>query len=623
MADQIPDDEKKLLQGMIDTLKFVDPAFKKKGFYCVACIHIAIDNCVANCGEPFCNACFTRHYHKRCPSCNKLISEKLDDAKLDFDKGVFKLKVECNFKKNGCKEIMQIGEFIKHRKDCKFSTEALLPKVYREDSNKQLKELTDEICQIKDKIKELEDSLTPSEFKEVKQQLKEASITFNQLNIHFGKLQTSVEIINKRLEAEENAQQQLNKTVNIKCEETNGLVQEILESVTRDKLKSQFESKLTNVERKLEEKGNQVNSLEKIFKTFDSDVNQRIIQRIDPLNDEIQKIKLQHETQLKEMKSQFDNELTLFKNQLEDNINESHSYIYTRKISDIGKHLQQWNQEVRSTINSDYFIIKSQMLKFKATLCISSSKQNIMINIEILNDSKLEGFCSSETFTHCRKYILLDQSERNEMNNLTVIQPQYFTKDRSQDINKSFTKWWPFIPLPLLKEGNPYIKNDCIIIKIILEPIVLSYRSVVSYNGILLWQIDNYSKKKPNEIDGITQCLTSKSFYTSQMGYRMNVRLYLNGAGEHQGKSLSIYLGLIQGEWDSFLKYPFKCKITFSILDQSESLAKTRISITYEKEFNYNVHSSGYANFAKISEVESSTYLKNDTILIKTEVVIL
>ena len=38
--------------------------------------------------------------------------KKLDKGKLEFDKWMFKLKVECYFKKNGCDEIMQLGELI-------------------------------------------------------------------------------------------------------------------------------------------------------------------------------------------------------------------------------------------------------------------------------------------------------------------------------------------------------------------------------------------------------------------------------------------------------------------------------------------------------------------------------
>ena len=60
---------------MIETLQFVDSDFKKKGFYCVACKHIAIDSSIANCREAFCSTCFKGHYNKECPSCNKIISE--------------------------------------------------------------------------------------------------------------------------------------------------------------------------------------------------------------------------------------------------------------------------------------------------------------------------------------------------------------------------------------------------------------------------------------------------------------------------------------------------------------------------------------------------------------------
>ena len=62
----------------------------------------------------------------------------------------------------------------------------------------------------------------------------------------------------------------------------------------------------------------------------------------------------------------------------------------------------------------------------------------------------------------------------------------------------------------------------------------------------------------------------SPSFYTSPKGYHMEVRVHTNGSGAGLGTHLSISAHIKEGENDAGLKWPFKGKVTFTLLNQLE-----------------------------------------------------
>ena len=49
----------------------------------------------------------------------------------------------------------------------------------------------------------------------------------------------------------------------------------------------------------------------------------------------------------------------------------------------------------------------------------------------------------------------------------------------------------------------------------------------------------------------------SPSFYTHERGYRMCVRVHVNGDDAAKGEHVSVFIHLMRGEWDNYLKWPF------------------------------------------------------------------
>jgi len=60
----------------------------------------------------------------------------------------------------------------------------------------------------------------------------------------------------------------------------------------------------------------------------------------------------------------------------------------------------------------------------------------------------------------------------------------------------------------------------------------------------------------------------SPPFYTSTCGYKVSVRLYLNGDGSARGSHISIFLVILRGQYDSLLQWPFSYRVSFCLCDQ-------------------------------------------------------
>ncbi|XP_046855200.1 TNF receptor-associated factor 5-like [Xenia sp. Carnegie-2017] len=95
-----------------------------------------------------------------------------------------------------------------------------------------------------------------------------------------------------------------------------------------------------------------------------------------------------------------------------------------------------------------------------------------------------------------------------------------------------------------------------------------SNQAIHSYNGTLLWKIDNFKKKRQNAINGIKTALYSVPFYSSQYGYKMCAKIYMNGDGFGKGTHLSLFFVVMKGDNDALQTWPFQKKITMMLMDQ-------------------------------------------------------
>ena len=145
-----------------------------------------------------------------------------------------------------------------------------------------------------------------------------------------------------------------------------------------------------------------------------------------------------------------------------------------------------------------------------------------------------------------------------------------------------------------------------------------------TYNGVLLWKIDDFARRRKEAVDGVTMSLYSIPFYTSRHGYKMCARVYLNGDGMGKGTHLSFFFVVMKGPFDALLPWPFKQKVSLTIINQA---GKKHITDAFrpdpqsnsfqrptQKEMNI---ASGSPMFIHQEQLLSGGFVKDDCIFLR------
>jgi len=128
---------------------------------------------------------------------------------------------------------------------------------------------------------------------------------------------------------------------------------------------------------------------------------------------------------------------------------------------------------------------------------------------------------------------------------------------------------------------------------------------------------------------GTQTSIYSSPFYSSPTGYKMCLRLYLNGDGNAHQTHMSLFFFLMRGEYDAILSFPFPFKVIFCLYDQTNQ--KNHIVDLFQPDVLSNSfhrprsdmnNASGIPKFVplKLLQQENSPYIRDDIMFIKVMV---
>jgi len=158
-------------------------------------------------------------------------------------------------------------------------------------------------------------------------------------------------------------------------------------------------------------------------------------------------------------------------------------------------------------------------------------------------------------------------------------------------------------------------------------------RLTMDRNVIYLWKIENWNKKRDMAAMGKCKVLSSLPFYTARHQYKMLLNLFPNGDGKALGKGASMFVRILQGDYDALLTWPFPLTLIMSLVDQStnplagvDHVYKLKPNLCKEnrpflKRPTTGANPSfGVMNFFDHSLLDERSYVKDDTIFIRVEV---
>ncbi|XP_068106059.1 TNF receptor-associated factor 1 [Hyperolius riggenbachi] len=146
-----------------------------------------------------------------------------------------------------------------------------------------------------------------------------------------------------------------------------------------------------------------------------------------------------------------------------------------------------------------------------------------------------------------------------------------------------------------------------------------------SYDGVFLWRISDLTQKCHDAVTGRAVSLYSPAFYTARYGYKVCLRIYLNGDGAGKGTHISLFFAIMKGEYDALLAWPYKHKVTFMLLDQTnrehvfDAFRPDVSSASFQRPVNDMNIASGCPLFCPLPKLKSSAnhYVQEDTMFIR------
>ncbi|EPQ17415.1 TNF receptor-associated factor 2 [Myotis brandtii] len=145
-----------------------------------------------------------------------------------------------------------------------------------------------------------------------------------------------------------------------------------------------------------------------------------------------------------------------------------------------------------------------------------------------------------------------------------------------------------------------------------------------TFDGVFVWKISDFTRKRQEAVAGRTPAIFSPAFYTSRYGYKMCLRVYLNGDGTGRGTHLSLFFVVMKGPHDALLRWPFNQKVTLMLLDQNnrehviDAFRPDVTSSSFQRPVGDMNIASGCPLFCPVSKMEAkNSYVRDDAIFIK------
>lgn len=141
-------------------------------------------------------------------------------------------------------------------------------------------------------------------------------------------------------------------------------------------------------------------------------------------------------------------------------------------------------------------------------------------------------------------------------------------------------------------------------------------------------EITEVQQRRQVDANGVSPPFFSFAIDTDSYEYRLGVRVYLNGVGDGSGRYVSLFVHMMQGEYDDFLHWPYTGTVTLSILDRSDDrhndisqiLQAKPISSAFQRPREAICRKGcGFEKFALIEKIFCPQYVKDDKLSLKIE----
>ncbi|KAK0046332.1 G-protein coupled receptor GRL101 [Biomphalaria pfeifferi] len=143
------------------------------------------------------------------------------------------------------------------------------------------------------------------------------------------------------------------------------------------------------------------------------------------------------------------------------------------------------------------------------------------------------------------------------------------------------------------------------------------------------WTINNYLRRLREERRSGTK-QSSCPFHLYHCGYKARLEVYLNGNGTAKNRCISVFLRVVRGEYDRYLKWPVNLHLVVTLVNQADSrtdsLKGSGNIFQYQQPIggsDFESDSWGLIEFVKHDVIKSKHYVRDDRLVLKCNVTIM
>ena len=132
-----------------------------------------------------------------------------------------------------------------------------------------------------------------------------------------------------------------------------------------------------------------------------------------------------------------------------------------------------------------------------------------------------------------------------------------------------------------------YLHDDCLRLRVVgvevystdlLLKTPLWQNSSAPSQSVCEFTLTKFSKRK-----ALNNVFYSTPFYTHQEGYKLRLEVYTNGNGSGAGTHISVYVAIMNGEYDDQLQWPFEGTIKVNMLNWREEKGHISMSVSFNR----------------------------------------
>jgi hypothetical protein len=178
---------------------------------------------------------------------------------------------------------------------------------------------------------------------------------------------------------------------------------------------------------------------------------------------------------------------------------------------------------------------------------LSSSVEHLHCIVDALTQRSLTNNEPTQTIPSNKQTQLIEQLQREQH----ILQNKL--NKREQDLIRTR------VDLQLYKSELCQLRKDLHVAQ-----------SSINHDGTYVWRITNVQQLLHNAKNSSQPVhILSAPFYTSTCGYKLALKLYINGDKTERDTHLSLYVTIMRGDYDCLLQWPFVYPITLCLYDRS------------------------------------------------------